>query len=128
LQWVGQSGAFSPDEHGGGFTVKKWIIIVVSIAVVVTALVVGVAYVVLRQTWSKPDVVERMEPVPNATSAWPVAWSPDGQRLVYEWSGVRTINIDGTDETYLGQGRSPMWSPDGSRIAFATDNGLEVVT
>jgi Tol biopolymer transport system component len=34
------------------------------------------------------------------------------------------MNVDGSDVRTLGQGSFPVWSPDGSRIAFERQNGI----
>jgi Tol biopolymer transport system component len=53
------------------------------------------------------------------------AWSPDGKRIVYQGQRpdslfqLRTVNPDGTDDTYLGfHGDDPAWSPSGTRLAL----------
>ena len=100
---------------------KKWIIIGVIIAVVVIASVGAVGYVVLRQTWSKPDVVESMVQVPNAEGVVRARWSPDGGCILYESyesSGIWIINADGTNQVQLAEGNTPVWSPDGNRILY----------
>lgn len=81
----------------------------------------------LRQTPSKPDVVKSMDQVSDMRDASDAAWSPDGQRILYESSGLWTISADGTDEVYLGEGSGASWSPDGTEIAFDSGNGLEVM-
>jgi Tol biopolymer transport system component len=73
-----------------------------------------------------------------------IAWSPDGTRLTYAtFSGpddrelrIWTASLDGSapspvashmnDECCI-DGGSPVWSPDGSHIAFATDRANETV-
>jgi len=98
--------------------VKKWVIVVVVVATL--WLIAGVAaYVSLHQASSLPDVVKSMEQVPGAEGGdWPATWSPDGLRILCGSHGVLTINADGTDEVHLGEGDCPVWSPDGSKIAF----------
>ncbi len=62
------------------------------------------------------------------------AWSPDGQMVLYELSGVLGVMrvdgrpIDGVLQKQLGPGTDPVWSPDGSQIAFAryVDDNFEV--
>jgi dipeptidyl aminopeptidase/acylaminoacyl peptidase len=57
-----------------------------------------------------------------------LAWSPDGKALAYsadQADATRAIVVDdGTTQTLLPLGDSPVWSPTGSRIAFAGANGL----
>ena len=106
---------------------KKWIIAGVIIAVVVMASVGAVGYVVLRQAYSKPDVVKSLTQLPRNGRIWHAAWSPDGQKILYESSGMWVIDPDGQNEVYLGEGDYPVWSPDGSQIVFVSDNGLGVV-
>ena len=53
-----------------------------------------------------------------------VAWSPDGEHLLYTWDDrVHVVNVDGSTRSWRlpGQGAEPAaaWSPDGSRIAVA---------
>jgi Tol biopolymer transport system component len=106
---------------------KKWIILGVIVAVVVMAAVGGVGYVVFRQAHSRPDVVKSLTYLPRNGRIWPASWSPDGQKILYQSSGMWAVDPDGQTEVYLGHGDCPVWSPDGSQIAFASDNGLGVV-
>ena len=61
--------------------------------------------------------------------------SPDGRQVVYvrtsmdimrdrQRSELWLVNADGSDHRRLGAGRSPRWSPDGSRIAFTADGQI----
>jgi len=70
------------------------------------------------------------------------AWSPDGQRLVFDENQnlefdtvpayLYIINADGTNRTQIvapdspAEGDFPVWSPDGSRIAW--EYGCEIMT
>jgi len=57
-----------------------------------------------------------------------LAWSPDGAKLAYSADlpdATRAIVVDdGTTQTQLPLGERPVWSPGGTRIAFAGDGGL----
>ncbi len=59
-------------------------------------------------------------------------WSPDNKKVVYysqktefnynrqDNSGIFVMNSDGSAETYLAAGYRPVWSPDGSLIAYTS--------
>jgi Tol biopolymer transport system component len=55
----------------------------------------------------------------KAGRAGPPAWTPDGQRLIFNApGGIHVVNVDGSGLQNLTSGGSPAWSPDGQKIAF----------
>ena len=70
-------------------------------------------------------------------------WSPDGTRIVFgrtpsvhdpdAWQQGRVsiwvMNADGSGKVYLGEGKSPSWSPDGKQILYqpANRNGFGIM-
>jgi TolB protein len=133
LQQVGQSGASRADEDRSEVSLKKWIIVGVTIAAFVLLVGIG-AYALFHQTWSAPDMVQSLEPLPGVADACNASWSPDGSAILYATSlkegrvqKVYKVGAEGGNQVCLGEGRLPVWSPDASRIAVVTDNGLEVM-
>jgi len=65
----------------------------------------------------RPDVVSD----PNYT------WSPDGRRIVYRdvvagKEVITVIGVNGRHRRRIAKGETPIWSPDGSRIAFVGED------
>ncbi len=59
----------------------------------------------------------------------PLAWSPDGSRIVTAADRVRIVDVAtgaGTDLGPLEQESAAAWAPDGRRLAFETGNRVEV--
>lgn len=69
---------------------------------------------------------------PSCCDSGPV-WSPDGSAMLFATrtnGGAQLIwrmNADGSGLTKLGGGLDPQWSPDGTRIAFDANNGIDTM-
>jgi Tol biopolymer transport system component len=69
-----------------------------------------------------PSTGER-QPLAEETIAYP---SPDGTMLLLEQDGVISLaSADGSDPEELVNGVNPVWSPDGTRFAFAYDHDAD---
>lgn len=72
----------------------------------------------------------------SGVSSGHLAWSPDGKWLAMANPAERTddgettlwvLQPDGSEEVRLGAGDFPVWSPDGSALAFQNKNGVFAV-
>jgi Tol biopolymer transport system component len=83
----------------------------------------------------RPDGTGLCELTPFAASTASPAWSPDGAMLVYSAGegsgfGISVVRADGTGRHRLTPQAldfDPVWSPDGSRIAFQREATLYVM-
>jgi hypothetical protein len=60
-------------------------------------------------------------------------WSPDRSRIVFASTrdgdgAVYSMMADGSRPVRLAAGRTPVWSPDGSKIAFVSSGGVSVMS
>jgi hypothetical protein len=78
------------------------------------------------QVWIVDADGSGLHQVPNAAGLRHVTWSPDGQWLLGD--GPTEIHPDGSDDHHIGtaEGAFPVWSPDGSQIAYEKGNGETV--
>jgi len=58
------------------------------------------------------------------------SWSPDSTQIVFKLDGLSTVNVDNGGLVALTDNRlfvtNPVWSPDGSRIAYITSSSQEI--
>ena len=66
-----------------------------------------------------PTAVQAASPGANGRIAW--------QKNDQDGSHIWTMRTDGSDKVYLAEGWTPAWSPDGTRIAYASPAGLSVM-
>jgi len=65
-----------------------------------------------------PDGSDLKQLTNNKSTWWP-SWSPDGKKIAYSNNNnILIMNSDGTNQTYLTDGRMPTWSPDGEHIVY----------
>lgn len=62
----------------------------------------------------------------NAGDDWDErpTWSPDGGKILM--AGIYVMNSNGSNQHVLASGRSPVWSKDGTKIAFTMNPPFEI--
>ena len=74
---------------------------------------------------SASGIVRVSDGVVLSSTGYAPSYSADGARIVYQDGGVMVMNSDGSGKTRLTTGTdlTPVFSPDGGRIAFVSNRG-----
>jgi|WetSurMetagenome_2_1015567.scaffolds.fasta_scaffold50589_1 Tol biopolymer transport system component len=78
---------------------------------------------------AKTDGTDVHQITTSSSPTHPV-WSPDGAKIVFYTSWpypIYTIDVDGSDQTNIGNGPDPSWAPDGSGIVYISAAGIAVM-
>jgi Tol biopolymer transport system component len=83
-----------------------------------------------RHIWRVSSDGSGQEQLTNSGFYSAIAYSPDGAKVLHTYSTevgmpgwVAVMNADGSGQILLAEGGGPIWSPDGSKIAFTVDPG-----
>jgi TolB protein len=54
-------------------------------------------------------------------------WSPDGNVIAYNHSGICLLHLQSMSKQFLTEGWMPKWSPDAKKIAYVKNNNIHVI-